>query len=193
MDMRLSWSNSPSFNFEISRRSTGDTIFSTKYSTLVFEDQFIEFKTALPNEWNLQGLGETMHSLRLLNNHNITIYAADDGDPIDRNIYGAHPFYMETRYRELNASAVLSGTLPDAQNNLTKAYESHAHGVYLRNTHGQEVLLRDKNLTWRTIGGSIDLYIFSGPTPQEVTKQYVSTAAGLPAMQPYWSFGYHHW
>lgn len=74
-DLQFVWSNSPSFNFGVIRKSTGDVIFSTTGSKLVFEDQFVEFKTVLPPDWNLQGLGETIHTLRLLNNHNITIYA----------------------------------------------------------------------------------------------------------------------
>ena len=70
-------------------------------------------------------------------------------------------------------------------------YVSYSHGVYLRNAHGQEVLLRPQNITWRTIGGSIDLYFFAGPTPQEVTAGYQKGAIGLPAMQQYFTFGFH--
>lgn len=192
-DLKFSWSNSPSFTFEVARRSTGDVLFSTVGSKLVFEDQFIEFKTTLPQDWNLQGLGETMHSLRLLNNHNITIYAADAADPIDGNIYGAFPFYLDTRYYELDADRHLLHVPSGTKGNSSTEYLSYAHGVYLRNTHGQEVLLRERDLTWRTIGGSLELYIFSGETPAQVTKQFVTAAAGLPALQPYWSLGYHHW
>lgn len=68
---------------------------------------------------------------------------------------------------------------------------SNSHGVYLRNTHGQEVLLRNDGITWRTLGGSIDLYFFSGPSPPEVTKQYQLGAIGKPVMQQYFAFGYH--
>jgi hypothetical protein len=63
--------------------------------------------------------------------------------------------------------------------------------VYLRNFHGQEVLLRPESLTWRLLGGSIDLFFFDGPTPAEVTRQYQLSVTGLPAMQSYWTLGFH--
>lgn len=85
-----------------------------------------------------------------------------------------HPFYIEHRYETQS-------------DNSTKGY---AHGVYLRNVHGQEVLLREKSLTWRTIGGMVDLTFYSGPTPASVIADYTRTV-GLPAMQQYWTFGYH--
>jgi alpha-glucosidase len=71
------------------------------------------------------------------------------------------------------------------------SYESYSHGVYLRNAHGQEVVLKPDGITWRALGGSIDLFFFDGPTQPEVTKQYQLSAVGLPAAQPYWGFGYH--
>mgnify|MGYP004513187307 CR=1 FL=1 len=70
-------------------------------------------------------------------------------------------------------------------------FESYSHGVYLRNLHGMDVVLKPTNLTWRSLGGSIDLFFFDGPTQPEVTKQYQNSAIGLPAMQQYWTFGYH--
>ena len=68
---------------------------------------------------------------------------------------------------------------------------SYTNGVYNRNTHGQEILLRPTNITWRALGGSIDLYFFSGPTIKDVTASWQKSCAGLPAMQQYFMFGYH--
>jgi alpha-glucosidase len=70
-------------------------------------------------------------------------------------------------------------------------YTSYSHGVYNRNSHGQEVLLQANNITWRLLGGSIDLYFFDGPTAPEVIRNYQSAATGFPAMQQYFAFGYH--
>lgn len=108
----------------------------------------------------------------------------------DSNIYGTHPFYLETRYFEVDST---SGnlTLVTGNSSTGKDYVSYSHGVYLRNAHGQEILLRPQNITWRTIGGSIDLYFFAGPTQQEVTAAYQKGAIGLPAMQQYFAFGFH--
>lgn len=68
---------------------------------------------------------------------------------------------------------------------------SYSHGVFLRNAHGQEVILDPQGLTWRTIGGAIDLTFYSGPTVAEVTKQYQQSTVGLPAMQKYDTLGFH--
>lgn len=76
--------------------------------------------------------------------------------------------------------------------NANSEYVSYSHGVFLRNAHGMEALMLPSNLTWRTLGGSIDLYVFDGPTPEAVTKQYQLGAIGLPAMQQYWTFGFHN-
>lgn len=83
-DLNFGWSNKPTFSFSIFRKSTGDTLFSTEGTKLVFENQFIEFASPLPENYNLYGLGETIHGLRLGNNFTKTIWAADVGDPIDR-------------------------------------------------------------------------------------------------------------
>ena len=67
-DLNFVWSNDPTFSFSVYRVSTGDMLFSTAGTKLVFENQFIEFASALPENYNLYGLGETIHGLRLGNN-----------------------------------------------------------------------------------------------------------------------------
>ena len=189
-DLNFVWSNDPTFAFTIIRQSTGDVLFSTTGTHLVFENQFIEFSSSLPENYNLYGLGEVIHGLRMGNNLTRTFWAADAGDPIDYNIYGDHSFYLDTRYYEVNTT---TGNLTYVAN-VTDAnahYTSYSHGVYMRNAHGQEVLMRPSNITWRTIGGNIDLYFYAGPTQEKVTKAYQVSAAGLPAMQQYFTFGYH--
>jgi alpha-glucosidase len=81
--LKFSWSNKPTFSFTVTRKSTGEVLFSTSSHKLVFENQFIEMISALPVDYNLYGLGETIHGLRLEPGFNKTIYAADVGDPID--------------------------------------------------------------------------------------------------------------
>lgn len=67
-DLTVSWSNDPSFSFTVKRRETGDILFSTEGKKLVYEDQFIEFISTLPEDYNLYGLGEVIHGFRLGNN-----------------------------------------------------------------------------------------------------------------------------
>lgn len=83
-DIEVSVSNDPSFSFKVTRKATGDVLFDTTGSVLVFEDQFIEFVTALPEDYNLYGIGEHIQQLRLLKNLTLTLYASDIGDPIDQ-------------------------------------------------------------------------------------------------------------
>lgn len=82
-DLEFSWSNDPTFSFTVTRRSNGDVLFSTMGRKLVFEDQFIEFGSDLPEDYNVYGLGEVIHGLRLGNNLTRTLWAADVGDPVD--------------------------------------------------------------------------------------------------------------
>ncbi|OTA57514.1 glycoside hydrolase family 31 protein [Hypoxylon sp. EC38] len=189
-DLSFAWGNNPTFSFKITRKSTGDVLFTTEGSQLVYEDQFIEFGSSLPKNYNLYGLGEVIHGFRLGNNLTRTFFAADVGDIIDANIYGNHPIYLDTRYFEVDESTGALTYAPDATDKSAQ-YKSYTHGVFQRNAHIQEVLLRESNITWRALGGNIDLYFYEGPTQDNVTKSYQKSAIGLPAMQQYWTFGYH--
>ncbi|KAJ4297283.1 hypothetical protein N0V88_004201 [Collariella sp. IMI 366227] len=95
-DFTVSWSNTPSFSFTVKRKATDDVLFTTEGKVLVYEDQFIEFVSALPEDYNLYGLGEVMHAFRLGNNLTRTLFAADVADNIDANLYGSHPIYLDT-------------------------------------------------------------------------------------------------
>jgi alpha-glucosidase len=44
-DLVLEWSNDPTFQFKVSRTSTGEELFSTYGHVIVYEDQFIELIT----------------------------------------------------------------------------------------------------------------------------------------------------
>lgn len=44
-DLKLDWSNDPSFQFKVSRVSTNEELFSTYGHVLVYEDQFLELVT----------------------------------------------------------------------------------------------------------------------------------------------------
>ncbi|KAG8129188.1 hypothetical protein E2320_015988 [Naja naja] len=83
------------------------------------------------------------------------------------NLYGSHPFYL----------ALEKGGL--------------AHGVFLLNSNAMDVLLQPSPaLTWRTTGGVLDFYVFLGPDPSSVVRQYMDVI-GYPFMPPYWALGFH--
>ncbi len=189
-DIGFSWSNGPTFSFTVTRLSTGDILFTTENTVIVYEDQFIEFGSAMPDNYNLYGMGEAIHEFRLGNNFTRTFYAADAGDPIDYNIYSNHPFYLDTRYFEVDEETGEHAYVANATD-AEKTYKSYSHGSFMRNAHPMEALFGPTNITWRALGGNIDLYFYAGPTQVEVTKQYQLSTIGLPAMQQYWTFGFH--
>jgi alpha-glucosidase len=172
-DLAFTWSNDPSFQFEVTRVGSGETIFSTYGKKIVFEDQFLELVTSMVPDYNVYGFAEAFHSFRLGNNYTQTFWNAynlDNDQLPDVNGHSTHPVYLETRYG--NGS-------------------STSHGVYARNAHGQDWLLREDTITYRTIGGSFELYFLSGPTPKEVISQYQVGIVNTPVMQAYWALGFH--
>ena len=63
-----------------------------------------------------------------------------------------------------------------------------AHGLLLLNSNGIDVALTSTKLQLRAVGGVLDLYFFTGPTPMEVLSQLTSVV-GRPLLPPYWSLG----
>ncbi|KAK6050126.1 hypothetical protein COOONC_12367 [Cooperia oncophora] len=68
--------------------------------------------------------------------------------------------------------------------------DGKAHGVLFLNSNAQEVTTTPGSaLIYRTIGGNLDLYFFPGPTPGEVTQQYLAFI-GKPLLPAYWALGF---
>ncbi|KAJ7120271.1 glycosyl hydrolases family 31-domain-containing protein [Mycena epipterygia] len=163
----------------------GDNSTALDGFPLVFENQYLQLASALPLGANVYGLGEVVASSGIRRDVGTdggvgTIqndWARDIADPIDQNIYGVHPIYLEHRF-----------------NSTTNT--SQSHGVFLLNANGADILLLtppSSNVSlieYRLIGGTLDFYFLSGPTPQTVMEQY-SAIVGTPTWQPYWGFGFH--
>lgn len=170
-DLLFTYSNTPSFQFKITRASNGEVLFDTYGNVIVFEDQFLEVSTSMVPNYNIYGLAGTLRGFRILNNYTQTFWNAynlDNDQELDVNGHSVHPMYLETRYGE-NSSL--------------------SHGVYARNAHGQEWLMRPDHLTYRTIGGSLEFYFMSGPSAKHVISQYQKGIVTTPFLPAVWQLG----
>uniref|UniRef100_A0A8C4GLE1 Lysosomal alpha-glucosidase n=1 Tax=Dicentrarchus labrax TaxID=13489 RepID=A0A8C4GLE1_DICLA len=140
---------------------------NTTVAPLLFADQYLQLSTSLASSL-VSGLGEHYTSLLLdLNWTSVTLWNRDMAPHADANLYGSHPFYI------------------------VQEEDGLAHGVFLLNSNAIEVMLQPTPaLTLVAIGGILDLYVFLGPDPESVIRQYLQVI-GYPMMPPYWSLGFH--
>ncbi|XP_060754556.1 lysosomal alpha-glucosidase [Neoarius graeffei] len=155
------------FGIIVKRTQSGAVLLNTTVAPLFYANQFLQMSTSLPSNF-IYGLGE--HRSTLLHDvqwSTFTMWARDAAPEESINLYGVHPFYllMET--------------------------DGLAHGSLLLNSNAMDVVLQPAPaLTWRTIGGILDFYIFLGPDPSSVVSEYLEVI-GRPAMPVYWALGYH--
>ncbi|KAM6301712.1 sucrase-isomaltase, intestinal-like [Podargus strigoides] len=157
-----------SSHFRIKRRSTGTVLWDSPLIDLFFSNQYLQITTSVPST-SVYGFGEHEH-LSFKHSMDFVTYgmfSRDQAPTPFANLYGVHPFYMCVEA------------------------DSNAHGVLLLNSNAQDVSLTpNPSLTFRTIGGILDFYVFLGPTPENVIQQYTE-AIGRPHMPAYWSLGFH--
>ncbi|XP_065279866.1 sucrase-isomaltase, intestinal-like [Emys orbicularis] len=159
--------NHPSFQFKIIRKSTGTVLWDTSLGDLIFSKQYLQITTTVPST-SVYGFGEHEHPSfkHNMNFVNYGMFSRDQPPTTFANLYGVHPFYM----------CIES--------------DSNTHGILLLNSNAQDITLSpNPSLTFRTIGGILDFYVFLGPTPENVVQQYTE-AIGRPHFPSYWSLGF---
>ena len=155
------------FHMAILDRYSRKVLFNTSSTLFTFSDVFLNIGTDLPRNYSIYGLGERKSSLKLKPGRGYTLWNFNTHGQENVNSYGSHPFYMEVR-------------------------DGKAHGVFLRNSNGMDVVLDNTSLTYRVIGGVLDFYFFVSEMglPDEIIQSYLEVI-GRPAMPPYWALGYH--
>ncbi|XP_068752603.1 maltase-glucoamylase-like [Montipora capricornis] len=156
------------FSLQILRKDNNVALWDSSVGVFIFEDQFIQISTKTPSSF-VYGFGEQEHKSF---KHNLSawdvlpIFTRDQFPFSGGNLYGHHPFYtcMEN--------------------------DGKAHGVFLLNSNAMDIALQPTPaITYRTIGGILDFYIFLGPSPEDVVMQYTE-AIGRTFLPPYWSLGF---
>ncbi|XP_006887298.1 PREDICTED: maltase-glucoamylase, intestinal-like [Elephantulus edwardii] len=158
------------FSIKVTRRSNSRVLFDSSIGPLLFADQFLQLSIRLPSA-NVYGLGEHVHQeyRHSMDWKTWSIFARDttpNGD--GTNLYGAQTFFL---------------CLEDAS--------GLSFGVFLMNSNAMDVVLQPAPaITYRTIGGVLDFYVFLGNTPEQVVQEYLELI-GRPALPAYWSLGFH--
>ncbi|KAJ3444263.1 acid alpha glucosidase relate [Anaeramoeba flamelloides] len=171
MDYDVTYTTNP-FGLKIVRKSDQEVLFDTtpienKLNGLIFEDQYIEISTQLEQDPLIFGIGERTSNFTLKHNQDYTLYARGDYHGFMTNWYGSHPVYYQ-----------LGKTT------------GKFHSVFLLNSNAMDVSLTDNSLTYKTIGGILDFFIFTGGSLDETTQQYTEVI-GKPIRVPYWTLGWH--
>jgi alpha-glucosidase (family GH31 glycosyl hydrolase) len=158
------------FSFSVTRKDTGEILFDTRGRNFVFSEYYIQLSTVLPTE-NVFGFGERNYKFKL-SPGTFTIWGRDDPLIIDYgrgggNTYSHHPV----------------GLVRDKKGNFFL--------TLMRNSNGMDVIVEDNPaLTYKMIGGVIDLIFFVGNEPEPVLKAYHNYLGNF-TMMPFWSMGFH--
>jgi alpha-glucosidase len=143
-----------------------------------------------------------------------TMWARDIQDPVDQNVYVLRFFIISfpsfyyfytfpaTAHIRFTLSTVLTNqprSLPPMVSSCSGTCLSlpflFTSDTFAHSAAGSDVLLltppnaTQSLIEYRMIGGVLDFYFFSGPSPQYVIEQY-GELVGFPTWQPVWGFGF---
>ena len=158
--------------FIVKHRQTQEIFLDTRNRPLIYSDKYIEISTKLSSR-DVYGFGERSYSFRLPPG-TYTIWARDEAAVNENgrgggNLYGQHPV------------------------GLFRGKEKTFYMSLLRNSNAMDIILdSEPSLTYKVIGGVIDLVYFVGDkSPETCLRAYYKYLGGYTLM-PFWAMGYHH-
>ncbi|KAM4874064.1 putative maltase-glucoamylase 2 [Thomomys bottae] len=157
------------FSFRIIRKSNKKVLLDSSIGPLLLAQQYLQLSFRLPST-NVYGLGEHVHERY---RHDLSwktwpIFTRDTTPTAGMiNLYGAHTFFL---------------CLEDTSGS--------SFGVFLMNSNAMEIALQPAPaITYRTVGGILDFYVFLGDSPEQVVQEYLELV-GRPFLPAYWSLGF---
>lgn len=157
--------------FTVKRKSTNEILFDTTNHPTYFNEEYIELTTSIPT-LDIFGLGERNYKLKL-EPGTYTIYIVDEVGSIEKGVrgystHGHHPVY------------------------LMREKSGKFHMAFFRSGNPMAITIReDHTLTWRVVGGIIDMeFISCGKFAEECIETY-HEYIGEQHLPPFWALGYH--
>ena len=159
------------FSFVVTRKDNSEILFDTRNKTFIYSSYYIELSTSTPTQY-VYGFGERNSQFRL-DPGTYTIWGRDDARIMHKgeggsNTYSHHPV------------------------GLVRDNEGAFFMTLMRNSNAMDVIIQEgQQLTYKMIGGIIDLIFFIGDkNPEGVIKAYHNYLGNF-TMMPFWSMGFH--
>eukprot|EP00826_Nyctotherus_ovalis_P046921 TRINITY_DN5341_c0_g2_i2.p1 TRINITY_DN5341_c0_g2~~TRINITY_DN5341_c0_g2_i2.p1 ORF type:complete len:897 (+),score=249.47 TRINITY_DN5341_c0_g2_i2:103-2793(+) len=165
--------NSTVSPFTLTLYDQNKTLLELFKNSLVYFDKYIEFDIILPIN-RLFGLGERIAHFAL-SPGTYTLWNHENPSPFDDgtggyNLYSSHPFYVTQT-----------------------ADKKKFLAIFFKNTNAQDAVITLKEdaryqVTHKTIGGVIDLFVFHPSTLGKALEKY-HTLIGRPYLPAFWAMG----
>lgn len=159
------------FTLRVARTDTQETIFHLH--NLTVSKLYNEYTLTIPSKLFF-GLGERNAKGFRFREGTYTLWAKDvpelleDGRPPGKGVYSSQPVY------------------------LMREKSGKYHVFFFKNSSPIDVIYKDDALTFKYIGGILQIKLFLGDyDPESAIKLYHSYFRGW-ALHPFWAMGYHH-
>ncbi|KAL0215768.1 hypothetical protein P9112_007952 [Eukaryota sp. TZLM1-RC] len=151
--------------FSFSVLHHGEVLFHFN-STLIMTEHYLELSGDLDESLTISGLGYRRNNLSLARDQKYGFWNRDEpGLPSERPAYSTHPLL------------------------LAAGPERSSRGIFFLNSNAMEVELTRNSFIFRSSGGIVDLFLYSGPSSNKVIQQHHSVV-GFPVSLPLYALGW---